>query len=327
MENAMKWIEFLLSRIRHAGFIGPVVQDPPAYDVVVSYAGVDREYAEKLVRLLQLQGVKVFYDQQAIDRLTGEPLPEKLRDIYENQGRYCVILVSERYKASEWTRQELQAALARMLRTKQPYILPILLDKTGLPEELSKIAFLSWEMGSTDNIVDVVLKKLGRAYRWDEVVIRTRRQEGTVLWKNAFTDVTWIGSEGWLSVAIHVGGGYGSVGEGALLHTNDGGSSWSEIDKQKFPSGKGEFTWGPQGTRRYQWSEIGPITAIAAHQRYGAHAELWVASSTGVYFTEDGGASWCRSTPGPTMRSDTLFSPTSQAWKHLLRCTWLVGRA
>ena len=271
----------------------------PAYDVVISYAGEDREHAKELVRALQQQSIRVFYDQQAIDRIAGEPLPQKLRDIYENQGLYCVVLLSEHYKNKQWTMQELKAALARLVRT-QAYVLPILLDDTEVPRELSNIAFLTWRTHDAEKITDVILKKLGRSYRWNEVTVKTGQDEDVVIWKNSFTDITWIGAEGWLSVAIHVGGGGGSVGEGALLHTNDGGSSWHEIDKHVFPSGSGEFTWGPQGSRLYNWNEIGPISSIAAYRRYGTNSpELWITSSTGVYCTENGRSLWTRSTPGP----------------------------
>src|SRR2546421_1173686 len=288
-----------IASLRRALGLSATHVNPPTYDVVISYAGEDSEYANQLVAALQQQSISVFYDQQAIGRLAAEPLPQTLRDIYENQGLYCVVLFSEHYKNKQWTMQELKAALARLVRT-QAYVLPILLDNTDVPGELSNIAFLTWRTLDAEKITDVILEKLNRSYRWNEVTIKTGKGEETVTWHNSFTDITWVGKEGWLSVAVHVGGGGGSVGQGALLHTNDGGASWHKIDKEIFPSGAGEFTWGPQGNRLYTWNEIGPISSVAAYKRYGSNApELWITSATGVYGSEDGGTSWILSTPGP----------------------------
>src|SRR5215211_311862 len=103
-----------------------VQHHPPNYDVVISYAGEDREYAEKLVAALQQESVSVFYDQQAIERLAAHPLPTTLRDIFENQGRYCVVFISKHYLEKRWTKEELKAALARAGRT-EAYLLPVIL--------------------------------------------------------------------------------------------------------------------------------------------------------------------------------------------------------
>jgi len=272
-----------------------VQQHHPDYDVVISYAGEDREYAEKLVNALQQESVSVFYDQQAIDRLAAQPLPETLRDIFENQGRYCVVFLSKHYLEKRWTREELKAALARVERTKA-YVLPVVLDETVVPDQLTDIAFLNWKAHHAEKITEVLLKKLGRSYRWTEISVQAGKTKDPI----TFTDIGWIGDEGWLSVAFHIGGGYGPVGDGALLHTSDGGNSWHEIDKRLFPSRAGEFTWGPQGSRSYEWDEVGPIFAVTAYQRHGKpRPEIWIAASTGVYTSQDGGASWHMSTPGP----------------------------
>lgn len=267
----------------------------PIYDVVISYAGEDREYAQMLVTALQQQSIRVFYDKEAIDRLAAEPLPQKLRDIYENEGKYCVVLFSKHYVSKHWTMQELKAAITRLKRAKG-YVFTIRLDDTKVPNELANIAYLTWGEDNAETITDVILKKLGRSYRWNEVSVTTGKDKNTA----QFSDITWIGLEGWLTGATSIGGGYGSVGEGALLHTSDGGNSWHEVDKKIFPSGAGEFIWGPQGSREYRWNEIGPISSIAAYKRLGSSSsELWITSSTGVYCSADGGSSWQRSTPGP----------------------------
>jgi hypothetical protein len=93
------------------------------------------------------------------------------------------------------------------------------------------------------------------------------------------------------------------VGRGLLLHTTDGGASWTEIDKQKINSGQGKFRWGPHGDRIYSWDEVGPIRAVASGPRYigngKSRMEVWLTSDTGIYHSEDDGETWNRSTPRP----------------------------
>lgn len=124
-----------------------------------------------------------------------------------------------------------------------------------------------------------------------------------------WTDIHWIDSDGWLSGIIDGGGGGGDVGRGILLRTKDGGRTWTEIEKEKFNSGKGKFNWGPCGPHRpcgtyeYSWSEVGPITSMLFYKRHlggGMYrTEGWLSSYTGIYSTENGGEDWERKTPIP----------------------------
>jgi len=123
------------------------------------------------------------------------------------------------------------------------------------------------------------------------------------VWNKSWRDIFWSGPEGWLCGAIDEGGGGGDVGRGILLHTKDGGYSWTEFDKNNFLSGQGTFTWGPNGNRQYSWFEVGPIYSCSWYRRAigkGSYrTEAWLASATGIYFSDDGGTRWKRSTPPP----------------------------
>jgi len=56
---------------------------PHQYQVALSFAGEQREFAEQLARCLDSYGVKTFYDQHLIAELWGENLAE------ENVPRLC----------------------------------------------------------------------------------------------------------------------------------------------------------------------------------------------------------------------------------------------
>src|SRR5690242_2594697 len=103
------------------------------YDVALSYAGEDRDYAAALADNLKICGVKVFYDLYEKPILWGKDLYAHLSDLYQNKAHYCVIFISKYYATKVWPKRELQAAQARALNVNSEYILPIHLDATKVP--------------------------------------------------------------------------------------------------------------------------------------------------------------------------------------------------
>src|SRR5207247_2584401 len=102
---------------------------------------------------------------------------------------------------------------------------------------------------------------------WLPVSIGSVDVAPTTSWSHSWKDIFWMGKRGWLCGAIEEGGGGGDVGRGLLLHTTDRGSSWRQIDRSGFECGEGSFTWGPRGTRVYQWKDVGPIYTVRFYNR------------------------------------------------------------
>jgi photosystem II stability/assembly factor-like uncharacterized protein len=146
-------------------------------------------------------------------------------------------------------------------------------------------------------------------------VFPIRDESGNLSWNYNWTDVAWIGPEGWLCGTVHEGGGSGDVGRGILLRTINIGVSWTEIKKEAFDSGRGHFDWG---TRPYEWQEVGPIKACRLFRRElgggKRRIEGWLAAKTGIYFTSDAGQTWKRSTPPP---DDRDYSPPFAHFENL----------
>jgi len=183
------------------------------------------------------------------------------------------------------------------------------LPDTKLPKDFSDIAYLNWPPENAQTVAELLRRRLEKLY-WRRFPIDLRQAEGFES-KPSWRDMAWLDSEGWLCGAIEEGGGGGDVGRGFLLHTVDGGESWSRVKSDAFLSGRGTFTWGPQGTRMYEWSDIGPINAISVYKRHlgqGKHRlEAWVAAATGIYSTDDEGRTWRRATPPPDHRERYAF--------------------
>jgi hypothetical protein len=78
----------------------------PKYHVALSFAGEDRQTAQRLAKLLRDRDVSVFYDTYEQANLWGKDLYEHLADVYANQARYCIMLISANYARKALTSHE-----------------------------------------------------------------------------------------------------------------------------------------------------------------------------------------------------------------------------
>lgn len=93
------------------------------YDVVLSFAGEDRDRASELAFALKRRGLKVFYDNDEVAILWGENLYERLGDIFQTQSRFCIPILSRHYVQKPWTLHELKFAQARNMEESNAYLL------------------------------------------------------------------------------------------------------------------------------------------------------------------------------------------------------------
>ena len=110
------------------------------WDVVLSFAGAQRDDVGQVARTLQVRGVRCFYDADEQIGLWGKHLAEELPAIYGERAAAVVVFISAEYAARDWTRLERRAALARAVREQQEYVLPARFDDTPLPGLLPDIA-------------------------------------------------------------------------------------------------------------------------------------------------------------------------------------------
>ena len=103
------------------------------WDVVLSFAGAQRDYVGQVARALRERGVGCFYDADEETGLWGKHLAEELPRIYGEQAAAVVVFISAEYAERDWTRLERQAALARAVRERREYVLPARFDDTPLP--------------------------------------------------------------------------------------------------------------------------------------------------------------------------------------------------
>ena len=88
---------------------------PDSFDVAISFAGTEREYALKLAEMVRSAGFTVFYDDFFPEQLWGKTLTTFFDEIFRKKARFCVMFVSKEYQTRKWTSHEARSAQARAL--------------------------------------------------------------------------------------------------------------------------------------------------------------------------------------------------------------------
>lgn len=131
------------------------------YDVVLSFAGEDREYVKEVAECLKANGIVVFFDEYEESVLWGKDLYTYLDNIYRNEARYCLMFLSEDYANKMWTNHERESAQARAFQQNEEYILPIKLDDTEIPGIRPTTGYLDGRTNTPGAICKATLSKLG----------------------------------------------------------------------------------------------------------------------------------------------------------------------
>ena len=130
------------------------------YDVALSFAAEDRQYAKTLANLLEADGYKPFYDENELANLWGKNLYDYLSSVYKDQARYCVMFLSKHYEQKLWTTHERQLAQARAFQENREYILPVRLDDTEIPGIPPTVGYLDLRSMTIEEVYKALVRKL-----------------------------------------------------------------------------------------------------------------------------------------------------------------------
>jgi hypothetical protein len=130
------------------------------YDVVISFAGENRDVAEAIASSLVTKGINVFYDEYEQANLWGKDLYEHLIKVYRDESKYCLMLLSEDYVKKQWTTHERKAAQARAFRENREYILPLRLDDAEVEGILDTTGYLDYRSVELEKIIDMLVTKV-----------------------------------------------------------------------------------------------------------------------------------------------------------------------
>ena len=83
------------------------------YQIGLSYASEQKKKAERLYNLLKEKGVNVFFAEKESSEFIGKDLFTTLINIYKNECKYIIAIISDEYIQKDYTNQELSVALER----------------------------------------------------------------------------------------------------------------------------------------------------------------------------------------------------------------------
>lgn len=143
------------------------------YDIAFSFASEDEFIAHALIYELQvLFGLSIFYYKNEQATLLGSNLMERLLDIYSDEARYFVPLISSNYVKKGFTRQEFRAALDKLQNEPdRVYILPIRLDDTKVPGLPKTTAYLEIRgLEDVQRVARILFEKVTDPLKLDNAV-------------------------------------------------------------------------------------------------------------------------------------------------------------
>lgn len=133
------------------------------YDVALSFAGENRDLAQKFYNKLRRKKIKVFFDKMEQSRLIGMDLDKEFRRIYGGKSRLIVILISKFYPAKDWTRFESEIIIDEAKRRGKTYFIPCIIDDTpvfGLPRTIGHIDLRKTTITDAVNMIVEKLKMI-----------------------------------------------------------------------------------------------------------------------------------------------------------------------
>lgn len=133
------------------------------FDVAISFAGENREFAEAIAKALRNKGFKVFYDRFYQSDMWGEDLADIFKNVFGKYSRYCIMILSNHYIEKKWPELEREHAVERFIEQRgESYILPVRLDGfdgevRGLPKKTR--GCICAKSTEPEKVVDAFLKK------------------------------------------------------------------------------------------------------------------------------------------------------------------------
>lgn len=141
------------------GSNGQVVDASEVYEIVLSFAGEDRSYVERVSSFLSDHDVDCFYDKYEDVTLWGKDLAEHLDKVYRS-ARFCIMFISSKYGEKLWPNHERRSALARAVEEKGEYILPARFDDTEVPGIRHTLRYIDLRSKTPEELEVMILKKL-----------------------------------------------------------------------------------------------------------------------------------------------------------------------
>jgi hypothetical protein len=111
------------------------------WDIAISFAGENRQFAEFIDKQLRDLDISVFYDRNYEDNYLGSPWSNQFLDVFVEKSRLVVAILDHHHKAKVWPTFERDCFTKRVAEKE---VIPVFLDETifpGIPNDLVSIHF------------------------------------------------------------------------------------------------------------------------------------------------------------------------------------------
>ena len=135
------------------------------YDIALSYASEQRAYVEQVARILNENGLNVFYDCFKEVELWEGDLKKELWKVFSSSAYCVVIFISKEYKEKEYTQYEVSAILSSIMNnngemTNNRLILPIALDDSELQLGLKEKKYIDAKKLNPFELAELIIEKM-----------------------------------------------------------------------------------------------------------------------------------------------------------------------
>lgn len=130
------------------------------FDVLLSFAGPERDYARAIHDIAGANGLRVFLDEEFQHEIWGKNLVEYLDRTYRERGGYVLVLISAEYRERAFTRVERRAAFDRMIQEAGEYLLPVKVDDSWIDGLPTATAYLDLRIHGVLGVCELLVRKI-----------------------------------------------------------------------------------------------------------------------------------------------------------------------
>ena len=114
---------------------------PVKFDAFISYSRSDFQFAEKIARKLQEQGLGIFFDEVSI--LYGQNIPLAIESAIASSLK-IIFIVSSESLSSQWVSFERKLDWEEIYLKNQNKVIPLLIEDCQLPKDISKMRYINF---------------------------------------------------------------------------------------------------------------------------------------------------------------------------------------
>ncbi|WP_456438570.1 TIR domain-containing protein [Psychroserpens sp.] len=113
------------------------------YKVALSFATEDFQIAEAISNELDRLQIKNYL--YTGENIAGIDIKKKTWQVYQEQSRYALMLISKDYVKKKWANEEREVIQTVHREEGVPYIIPLRLDDTAVEGLANNIAYWEWD--------------------------------------------------------------------------------------------------------------------------------------------------------------------------------------